>query len=145
MFLRGDGFSPLIRVPVLYRPILGSPEQFVIGVLCIGDSGRHLERVNALHRLAALYGRHSAGVILAIDVALDDLAEALEKDEFVPATYRSPISGLRLADEEKTEGRSLVESAQTWLVSMSSLQERKDPSPLLEGLRHVGMTGDEFR
>lgn len=121
-------FSLVARIPVLYRPIMGSPEQFVVGALCHDANGRHLERANCISRLNSLYAPSAVGAIVAIETGLDALQASLAKKDFHPKSFRSPVSGLVLGDEELVEGRSLEEVSKTWLEASSSLQER--PSPL---------------
>lgn len=118
----GD-FSRVARIPVLYRPIIGSPEQFVVGVLCHSANGRYLERANCLSRLNGLYAPGAVGVIVAIEIGLDTLQASLAEQDFHPKSFRSPVSGLILGDEENVEGRSLEEVARTWLEALSSLQD----------------------
>lgn len=120
-------FSLVARIPVLYRPIIGSPEQFVVGVLCHDANERHLERANCLSRLNGLYRNKAVGVIIAIEIGLDTLQASLAEQDFHPKSFRSPASGLILGDEEIVEGRSLEEVAKTWLEASSSLQDRPPP------------------
>jgi hypothetical protein len=123
-----DDFSLIARIPVLYRPIMGSPERFVVGALCHDANRRHVERANCLSRLNGLYDGNEVGVILAIEVGLDALQTSLVDTDFSHRSYRSPVSGLVLGDEEIVEGRSLEEVAKTWLEAASSLQERSSQS-----------------
>lgn len=120
-------FSLVARIPVLYRPIMGSPEQFVVGALCHDANGRHLERANCLSRLNGLYAPSAVGVIVAIEIGLDALQASLAEQDFHPDSFCSPVSGLTLGDEEIVEGRSLEEVSKTWLEASSSLQEGSSP------------------
>jgi hypothetical protein len=124
-----SAFASYARIPVLYRPILGSPEQFVVGALCYGPDRRHLERANNLSRLDGFYGPQAVGVILAIEIGLDALAAALLDPEFSIVDFRSPVSEMALGAEEIVEGRSLEEVAKTWLEAASSLQAE----PMVQG------------
>lgn len=119
-----DVFTSITRIPVLYRPIIGSPEQFVVGALCSAPGGRHLERANCLSKLNDFYGPNAVGVILAIEIGLDFLATSLVDPEFSLNGFRSPVSGLAFGTEEVVEGRSLEEVSKTWLEAASSLQQR---------------------
>ena len=41
--------------PVLFRPVMGSPEQFVIGIVVVSDGEAHIERANRLEKLNCVY------------------------------------------------------------------------------------------
>jgi hypothetical protein len=121
---RSGDFALFTRVPILYRPIMGSPEQFVVAVVSCGPGGKHLERANCLSKLAGLYGANAVGVILAIEVGLDEIADAIVDPEISIGGFNSAVTGLALGNEEIAEGRSLEEVSKTWLEAHSSLQER---------------------
>lgn len=118
---RTDDFRSMLRVPVLFSPIMGSPERFVIGCVCSDDDGIHLERANKLDRLVRLFGELSQGAIEAIEIVLDALSSAIHTDEFLFDSYRSPVSGFAFGERETTEGRSLQEAGSLWMSAMSSL------------------------
>jgi hypothetical protein len=120
-------FIPINRVPVLYRPILGSPEQFVVGVLCFNYSGCHLERANKLERLSCLFGGNCDGVLLAIGLALDVLEAAIQRPDFSIDHFESAVSGMCLGESHVTEGPSLEAAAQAWLSAHSSLFSILEP------------------
>lgn len=113
--------STMRRVFVVYRPVLGSVEQFVIGVVVIGKAGRHLERANRLARLEGLYGAQAPGAILAIEIALGLVESAIGEESFDPSEFRPGISGLFLLDDGETEGRSPSDLAVETMKAMSSL------------------------
>ena len=106
--------------PVLLRPILGSPEQFVIGVAALNERGFHVERANQLNRLECFYGSAASSAILAATIALDDvedwLAGSPSLDEYLPA-----LSGEEVGDVREGEGHSLREIAASWMGALSSL------------------------
>jgi hypothetical protein len=118
---RPSEFVSINCVPVLYRPILGSPEQFVVGVLCTSAAGIHVERANRLDRLAGLYGDNCEGVLLAIDLALDVLDAAAQVPDFDLSEFRSAVSGIVFGEGNTTEGNSLQIAAQSWLSAHCSL------------------------
>jgi hypothetical protein len=123
---RGDDFVSVTRVPVMYSPLLGSPESFVIGAVCYDGNGIHLERANSLGRLDCFYGQQSVGAIVAIEFALDDLSEAIKAPGFVLDRYRPSVSGLAFGEQERVEGRSLQEVGSSWMTAMSSLYARPE-------------------
>ncbi len=118
---RPTDFVSIRCVPVLYKPILGSPEQLVVGVLCANAAGWHLERANRLDRLICLYGKNVEGVLLAIEVGLDTLEAAIQLPEFSVPDFRSGVSGMHLGEMSATEGSSLKAVARYWLTSHCSL------------------------
>jgi hypothetical protein len=122
---RTDDFRSVLRVPVLFSPIMGSPERFVIGCVCRDDDGIHLERANKLDRLDGLFGELSQGALAAMEIALDALSSAIHTDEFLFDTYRSPVSGFAFGEREMAEGRSLQETGCDWMSAMSSLYARE--------------------
>lgn len=109
------------RVAVLYQPILGSPEQLVIGMITYNDGGVFLEQANMLNRLDCFYGTQAAGPVMAIKLALDELRADLKNGPDILADYSPAVSGLKLAEPHDAEGRSLREIASFWLAGMSSL------------------------
>lgn len=118
---RPADFLSINWAPVLYQPILGSPEQFVIGVLCFNDAGYHLERANRLEKLKCLYGDNSTGVLLAIELGLDVLSAAITHSDFSAADFKSAVSGMHLGEVDLTEGPSLEAVARCWLSAHCSL------------------------
>jgi hypothetical protein len=118
---RPSNFISISVVPVLYRPILGSPEQFVIGILCFSAGGCHLERANRLEKLACLYGDNSTGVLLAIALGLDVLEAAIRSPDFSAADFKSAVSGMYLGELNLTENSSLEAAARIWLSAQCSL------------------------
>lgn len=109
------------RVAVLYQPILGSPEQLVIGMVAYNTSGVFLETANMLSRLDCFYGDQAVGPIMAIGLALEELRADLRQGPGVLLDYSPVVSGLQLAAPQEAEGRSLAEIARFWLAGMSSL------------------------
>ena len=114
-------FIPIKCVPVLYRPILGSPEQFVVGVLCVSASGTHLVRANRLDRLSCLYGNNAEGVIVAVNVGIDDLEAAAQRVGFNVHRHDFLVSGMRFGEENRTEDMSMEAAGKIWLSAHSSL------------------------
>ncbi|MCS4088429.1 hypothetical protein [Rhizobium sp. BK176] len=118
---RTADFRSVSLVPVLFSPIMGSPERFVVGCLCSDRDSIHLERANKLDRLTCLFGEQSKGAVAAIEIALDALSGSIHTDDFLIDTYRSPVSNCRLGETENREGRSLQEAGIFWMSAMSSL------------------------
>ncbi|RVO57771.1 hypothetical protein [Sinorhizobium meliloti] len=117
-----QGFVRAKRTPVLYQPLLGSPEQFVVGAIAFDGSKSHMERANRLNRLECFYGSQAAGAILAIEISLDELAADLAVDPSLSdSEYQTPTSGIMLGATQDVEGPSLAAIARSWLAGMSSL------------------------
>lgn len=123
---RPADFVSIRCVPVLYKPILGSPEQLVVGVLCASAAGWHLERANRLDRLICLYGKNVDGLLLAIEVGLDTLEAAIQLPEFSVTDFRAGVSGMHLGEMSTTEEASLKAAAMYWLTSNCSLFSAED-------------------
>lgn len=119
------------RVPVLYRALLGSPEQFVVGAICYNDDGSQLVRANMLSRLECFYGESAVGAIVAIEFALQALDAAMAAPDFSLKAYRPAVSGLAFGEVERVEGRSASQVGSTWLEAMSSLYMRPGPETVL--------------
>ncbi|MBV7518929.1 hypothetical protein [Ensifer sp. ENS12] len=116
------GFVRALRTPILYRPLLGSPEQFVVGVVAFDGAQAHMERANRLDRLECFYGGQAVGAILAIDISLDELEADVAANPNAPASDRRlSMSGLTLGPPQEAEGPSLDIIASSWLAGMSSL------------------------
>ncbi|WP_018240569.1 hypothetical protein [Ensifer sp. BR816] len=109
------------RTPVIYQPLLGSPEQFVVAAIVFDGSTSHMERANRLNRLECFYGSQAAGAILAIEISLDELAADLAANPTLPNRYQMPTSGIMLGSPQEAEGQSLEAIARSWLAGMSSL------------------------
>ncbi|MBY3432821.1 hypothetical protein HFN89_01355 [Rhizobium laguerreae] len=141
LFPRGDDFHIVTRVPVLFSPIQGSPERLVVAALCFDNSDIHLERANELRRLKGLYGVQSSGAVVVIEIALDDLSDAIKAPDFSFKQYRSPVSGLAFGAGEQVEGRSLQEVGISWMSAMSSLYAQAKPSvghpPVAKSLKGI--------
>lgn len=111
--------------PVLLRPILGSPEQVVIGVAAVSGSNFHLERAASLVRLECLLEGDAAAAILAAHAGMDALnADIAARSIEALSDYRAIFSGVRLGELREAEGESVKAIAQTWLASLSSLASR---------------------
>jgi hypothetical protein len=116
------GFVRAKWAPLLLRPILGSPEQFVIGVAAVNEAEFYLERANSFARLTCLFSGDAGTTILAAQAALD----AFEADLSTRALeamleYRPILSGVAIGDVGEAEGQSLRSIASTWMASLSSL------------------------
>jgi hypothetical protein len=123
---RTDDLRSVVRVPVLFSPIMGSPERFAIGCVCHDGDGIHLERANKLDRLEGIFGRQASGAVAAIEIALSALSDAIHAGDFRFDTYHPVVSGFAFGDQETTEGRSLQEAGVLWMSAMSSLYGTAD-------------------
>ncbi|ODM70507.1 hypothetical protein A6X20_07840 [Bradyrhizobium elkanii] len=106
----------------MLRPILGSPEQLVIGVAAVNDAGFHLERANSFARLTCLFSQEANTAILAAQAALDAFEADLSSRTLAAIVEYHPIfSGVVLGQIGEAEGQSLKAIASTWMASLSSL------------------------
>jgi hypothetical protein len=118
---RPSNFITIKLLPVIYRPIIGSPDQFVVGVLSYVPGILNLVRVNRIDRLHAFYGENAPGVLLAVEIGLDDLEAAAKEDSFDPSTFAPGILGICLGEAIRTEATSLEMASHNWLLACSSL------------------------
>lgn len=108
--------------PVLLRPILGSPEQVVIGVAAYNSAGFHLERARNLARLQCLLDGDAGAAILAANASLDALyADLAARSGTALQDYHIVFSGVHIGETRETEGESLEAIAKSWLTALSSL------------------------
>lgn len=126
------------RTAVLFRPIIGSVEQLVIGAVAFNSAGAFLGRANRLDRLQCFYGEQAAGAILAVELALDELEIDLANNPALlsDTEYAPLMSGVVLGTTTDAEGSSLSTIACSWLEGMSSLYASPHNSTLttLEGM-----------
>lgn len=116
------GFIRAKRTPLLFNPIIGSSEQFIVGVVACDENSSYLTRANKLEKLNCLYGEQAAGAIFGIELSLDELALALEAEGSLNLfDYEPAVSGLKIGSQQEVEGVSLREIADSWMASMSSL------------------------
>lgn len=121
-FPASTGFVRAKWAPLLLRPILGSPEQLVIGVVAVNEAGFHLERANSFARLTCLFSGEANSSILASQAALDALEADLSSRALEAIVEYQPIfSGIVLGDVGEAEGPSLKSIASSWMASLSSL------------------------
>jgi hypothetical protein len=116
------GFLRAKWVPLLLRPILGSPEQFVIGVAAVNEAGFYLERANNFARLTCFFSEDAGTAILAAQAALDVFeADLIARSLAAVLEYQPIFSGVALGDVRDAEGQSLKSIAASWMASLSSL------------------------
>ncbi|WP_166304369.1 hypothetical protein [Bradyrhizobium sp. 2S1] len=121
-FPASTGFVRAKWAPLLLRPILGSPEQFVIGVGAVNQAGFHLERANSFVRLTCLFAADANSAVLAAQAALDAFEADLSSRAIAAlAEYQPVFSGVVLGDVGEAEGPSLQSIAASWMASLSSL------------------------
>jgi len=121
-FPSNDGFVRAKWAPLLLRPILGSPEQLVIGVAAVNEEGFYLERANDFARLTCLFSGEADLAILAAQAALDALeADLSHRSISAILEYQPVFSGVVLGEVSEAEGQSLNSIATSWMSSLSSL------------------------
>lgn len=124
-FPSADRLQRAVWAPVLFRPILGSPEQYVIGIAVASAGGFHLERANQLARLRCVFADQSAGAISAAEASLSSLErDLLEKSTAALTDFKPLFSGVTLGDVREAEGLSLKQIGVSWMAAMSSLYDR---------------------
>jgi hypothetical protein len=129
-FPSSEGFIRAQWAPVLLRPILGSPEQVIIGVAAVNGADYHLERASSLARLECLLGNEAPVAILAANAGLDALkADLAARAHEALSNYRAVFSGVGIGELREAEGESLQAIARSWLSSLSSLSSREERSP----------------
>jgi hypothetical protein len=112
--------------PVLLRPILGSPEQVVIGVAAVNGASN-------LVRLECLLDGDAAAAILAANAGMDALdADSAVRSGEALSDYRAVFSGVRIGNLREAEGESVKSIAQSWLTALSSLavREKRPVTPM---------------
>jgi len=116
------GFVRANWAPLLLRPILGSPEQFVIGVAAVNEEGFFLERANSFARLNCLFSGEASSAILAAQAALDALEIDLSsRARAAIAEYHPIFSGVAVGELSEAEGQSLRNIACSWMAALSSI------------------------
>lgn len=121
-FPTNAGFMRAKWAPLLLRPILGSPEQLVIGVAAVNEDAFHLERANSFSRLTCLFSEDASSAILAAQAALDALEADLSSRALAAiAEYRPVFSGVAVGELSEAEGQSLRSIASSWMAALSSI------------------------
>jgi hypothetical protein len=121
-FPKTEGFVRAKWAPLLLRPILGSPEQIVIGVAAVGESGFHLERANSFERLTCLFSGEAASAILAAEAGLSAWEADLSTRALdAIADYHPIFSGVAVGELREADGVSLESIASSWMAAMSSI------------------------
>lgn len=148
--LKPEQFPRLARpvrakwAPVLLAPLMGSPEQLVVGVVAVGDSGFYIERANALRRFECLYGKMAETAIFAAEVALDNLATDLAERGLKAITEpRTSFSGVAVGPVSEGEASSLEEVARNWMISLSSLYNADQVLALEAKAAHAMMIAED--
>lgn len=109
------------RAPILYRPFIGSQEQYVVGAVAFTSSEVHIERANKLDKLNCLFGEQAKGVLWAIEIALDHLSETIEVDQDTfELIYEPAVSAISVGVAHEAQGQNLNLVASNWLAAMSS-------------------------
>lgn len=133
-----DRLQRAVWSPVLFRPIMGSPEQFVIGIAVAGENGVHLERANQLRRLECVFADSSEIAITVAETALNVIeADLLNRSRSALTDFRPAFSGILLGDIREAQGISLQQIAASWMSAMSSLYARNHALQLSEELEEV--------
>lgn len=140
------GFVRAKWAPLLLRPILGSPEQLVIGVAAVNDAGFYLERANSFSRLSCLFAGQAEATIAAAHTALDAFDIELSSRALKALYEYQPIfSGMAIGEIGDAEGSSLKSIAVSWMTSLSSLYSASGESVLGESPLLVGDVTDTGR
>jgi hypothetical protein len=139
-FPSADDFEAMAWAPILFQPILGSKEQFIVGIAAASSRDCCLVRANMLDRLNCFYTKDGEFLINLIETALDELERDLRsRGKLALVEYSPSISGILIGDIEKTKGPSCQEVATAWISAMSSLYARgakasKSDSNIVEAL-----------
>ena len=113
---------PTAWAPLLLRPMLDSPEQFVVAVAAVGRGRYHVEPANRLDRLACIYGAAAEGLTMIVQASLEALLSDLAtRGESALVEYRSIFSGVTLGSVSVSEAESPEDAAAFWMSSVSSL------------------------
>jgi hypothetical protein len=137
-FPSNAGFVRAKWAPLLLRPILGSPEQLVIGVAAVNDVGFYLERANHFERLRCLFAGEATSAVLAAQAGLS----AWEADLSIRALaaisdYHPIFSGVAIGELSEAEGVSLQGIASSWMSSLSSIYSSPSESTVLGAVANV--------
>jgi hypothetical protein len=118
--------------PLLLRPILGSPEQFVIGVAAVNETGFYIARANSLDRLLCIFGDDANSAILAAEAGLDALSSDLASRSLnAILDFKPTFSGVCLGESSEAQGETLENIALSWMASLSSVYFKEEPSSLM--------------
>lgn len=133
-----DRLQRAVWSPVLFRPIVGSPEQFVIGIAVAGESGVHLERANQLRRLKCVFTDESEMAITIAETALNVIeADLIRRSKSALIDFKPVISGVLLGDVREAQGVSLQQIAASWMTAMSSLYKQNSTLELSDELAEI--------
>ncbi len=124
--------------PILFAPIVGSYERFVVGVAAVNETGFHLELANSLDRLKCFYGEDAVAIANAIHIAGDYLRHDLAKRSHEALIKPDPaVSGITVGELREGEGASLQAIAQSWIVALSSLYTQGAASVVAVDLEEI--------
>ncbi|WP_417813470.1 hypothetical protein [Thalassospira alkalitolerans] len=108
--------------PVMFSPIAGSCEQFVVGVVTANDSGFYIQKANRLERLECFYGESATAAIAAIEIGFEYLEQDLLQRSLGALLEPEPaVTGFTIGNIKSSEGKSLENIAATWMTANSSL------------------------
>jgi hypothetical protein len=117
--------SPTVEgtwAPILLRPIIASPEQYVIAVVAVSALGFHIERANQFDRLECLFGDSAGDLIFVAEAAIDAFhRDVASRGREALTSFRPAFSGIELGEPRIGQGRSLEELARLWMTNLSSL------------------------
>lgn len=140
------GLQRALWSPVLFRPIMGSPEQFVIGIAVAGDSGVHLERANQLRRLECVFSDAAEMAIIVAETALNIISvDLLKRSKSALTEFKPAISGVFLGEIREAQGISLQQIGASWMTTMSSLYKKNDHVERSEALEEAPEESTEDR
>lgn len=111
---------------ILYRPLLGSPETLVIGIIAANDASYKVVAANSLSRLSCLYGSYASVALSAAEAAIELSGAQLAAHGAQYLDNRTPfLSNVTIGDPWEAEGKSLEMICHNWLTSLSSLHDGK--------------------
>lgn len=129
--------------PVLFTPMAGSVERFVIGVVAVSDTSFALEQANALGRLRCLYGSNAEAAIFGAVVALEQLENELASVGTKALAQLQPrISGVEIGSARDAEGANLAAIAANWMLAISSLYRSSDAREIDEAPESASSSGE---
>ncbi|TRO96376.1 hypothetical protein FKB34_04800 [Glycocaulis profundi] len=108
---------------VLLRPVAGSPETLVIGVVAMNNKKAYFAKANALHRLDCLYSHAAVGTKLIVDICFSEIDEFIDHNELNFDIRHLSSGHIQIGEWRDGRGVSVEEVARRWLSGLSSLYD----------------------
>lgn len=134
--------------PVLFRPMLGSPEQYVVAVAAVDGSRFHIESANQWSRLECLFGRASGTLVVVAQAAIRALEQDLSaRGPVALSEYREVAASIDLGEIRDGEASSVQEVARVWMRHLSSLYSAGalTEAPAMDMIEHEELVGASER